>query len=177
MYTHTHTESHSRWIQTLILPCYYIYMILYDHNYPMFITSITPSRWKTYPVFHLFYLLKVLIVACTYIHRLSLNLFLLWLCRHQDSGFPCFKGGVRTIQNLRKRFHLSLTEEVSILLLCLLAHNILDVIVMFLYFFGSNVSPWCFLLLAVALMLGGHGSMIIIRGFWMEYCEIICYWW
>ena len=30
----------------------------------------------------------------------------------QDSGFPCFKGGPRTIQNLRKRFHLSLTEEV-----------------------------------------------------------------
>ncbi|CAA2970128.1 phosphatidylinositol 4-kinase beta 1-like [Olea europaea subsp. europaea] len=30
----------------------------------------------------------------------------------QDSGFPCFKGGTRTIQNLRKRFHLSLTEEV-----------------------------------------------------------------
>ncbi|XP_057978244.1 phosphatidylinositol 4-kinase beta 2 isoform X3 [Malania oleifera] len=29
----------------------------------------------------------------------------------QDSGFPCFKGGPRTIQNLRKRFHLSLTEE------------------------------------------------------------------
>jgi hypothetical protein len=32
---------------------------------------------------------------------------------YQDSGFPCFKGGLRTIQNLRKRFHLSLTEEVS----------------------------------------------------------------
>ena len=31
----------------------------------------------------------------------------------QDSGFPCFKGGPRTILNLRKRFHLSLTEEVS----------------------------------------------------------------
>ncbi|XP_057492789.1 phosphatidylinositol 4-kinase beta 1-like isoform X3 [Actinidia eriantha] len=29
----------------------------------------------------------------------------------QDSGFPCFKAGPRTIQNLRKRFHLSLTEE------------------------------------------------------------------
>ncbi|KAL6507600.1 Phosphatidylinositol 4-kinase beta 1 [Orobanche gracilis] len=29
----------------------------------------------------------------------------------QDSCFPCFKGGPRTIQNLRKRFHLSLTEE------------------------------------------------------------------
>ncbi|KAL8166301.1 hypothetical protein V2J09_007800 [Rumex salicifolius] len=29
----------------------------------------------------------------------------------QDSGFPCFKGGPRTIQNLRKRFQLSLTEE------------------------------------------------------------------
>nr|ACS49644.1 phosphatidylinositol kinase [Oryza coarctata] len=29
----------------------------------------------------------------------------------QDSGFPCFKGGPRTIQNLRKRFHLNLTEE------------------------------------------------------------------
>ena len=34
-------------------------------------------------------------------------------CLHQDSGFPCFKGGPRTIQNLRKRFHLGLTEEVS----------------------------------------------------------------
>lgn len=34
-------------------------------------------------------------------------------CCYQDSGFPCFKGGPRTIQNLRKRFHLSLTEEVS----------------------------------------------------------------
>jgi len=33
---------------------------------------------------------------------------------YQDSGFPCFKGGPRAIQNLRKRFHLSLTEEVSI---------------------------------------------------------------
>ena len=33
-------------------------------------------------------------------------------CLNQDSGFPCFKGGPRTIQNLRKRFHLSLTEEV-----------------------------------------------------------------
>ncbi|MQM08520.1 hypothetical protein Taro_041375, partial [Colocasia esculenta] len=32
----------------------------------------------------------------------------------QDSGFPCFKGGPRTIQNLRKRFHLSLTEEVCL---------------------------------------------------------------
>ncbi|KAG0596247.1 hypothetical protein M758_UG236700 [Ceratodon purpureus] len=29
----------------------------------------------------------------------------------QDSGCPCFKGGPRTLQNLRKRFHLSLTEE------------------------------------------------------------------
>lgn len=46
-----------------------------------------------------------------------LNLFFLWLCWYQDSGFPCFKGGIRTIQNLRKRFHLSLTEEVPILLL------------------------------------------------------------
>jgi phosphatidylinositol 4-kinase len=29
----------------------------------------------------------------------------------QDSGCPCFKGGPRTLQNMRKRFHLSLTEE------------------------------------------------------------------
>ncbi|KAG7987138.1 hypothetical protein I3843_03G117600 [Carya illinoinensis] len=36
----------------------------------------------------------------------------------QDSDFPCFKGGPRTIQNLRKRFHLSLRK--------------------------SNVSLWCF---------------------------------
>lgn len=41
---------------------------------------------------------------------------LLFLCLIQDSGFPCFKGGPRTIQNLRKRFHLNLTEEVYVLL-------------------------------------------------------------
>ncbi|CAA7027081.1 unnamed protein product [Microthlaspi erraticum] len=35
----------------------------------------------------------------------------------QDSGFPCFKGGPRTIQNLRKRFHLSLTEEGEVVVL------------------------------------------------------------
>ncbi|KAG0571619.1 hypothetical protein KC19_VG027900 [Ceratodon purpureus] len=29
----------------------------------------------------------------------------------QDSGCPCFKGGPRTVLTLRKRFHLSLTEE------------------------------------------------------------------
>eukprot|EP00850_Spirogloea_muscicola_P013514 SM000092S24482 [mRNA] locus=s92:267129:274309:+ [translate_table: standard] len=29
----------------------------------------------------------------------------------QDSGCPCFKAGPRTLQNLRKRFHLTLTEE------------------------------------------------------------------
>ncbi|KAF5958946.1 hypothetical protein HYC85_000155 [Camellia sinensis] len=38
----------------------------------------------------------------------------------QDSGFPCFKGGPRTIQNLRKRFHLSLTEEIDFL--CMIVH-------------------------------------------------------
>ncbi|KAG2304062.1 hypothetical protein Bca52824_032713 [Brassica carinata] len=32
----------------------------------------------------------------------------------QESGFCCFKGGPPTIQNLRKRFHLSLTEEASL---------------------------------------------------------------
>jgi hypothetical protein len=35
------------------------------------------------------------------------------LLQVQDSGCPCFKGGPRTMQNLRKRFHLSLTEEVQ----------------------------------------------------------------
>ena len=39
-----------------------------------------------------------------------IQLYAEWL---QDSGCPCFKGGPRTMQNLRKRFHLSLTEEVS----------------------------------------------------------------
>ncbi|KAG2314099.1 hypothetical protein Bca4012_064731 [Brassica carinata] len=32
----------------------------------------------------------------------------------KESGFSCFKGGPRTIQNLRKRFRLSLTEEASL---------------------------------------------------------------
>ncbi|KAJ9564821.1 hypothetical protein OSB04_000787 [Centaurea solstitialis] len=33
----------------------------------------------------------------------------------QESGFPCFKSGPRTVENLRKRFHLSLTEEIVML--------------------------------------------------------------
>nr|ACS49598.1 phosphatidylinositol kinase [Oryza alta] len=46
--------------------------------------------------------------------QLGQNSFAIWYIKHvNDSGFPCFKGGPRTIQNLRKRFHLSLTEEVS----------------------------------------------------------------
>ncbi|KAL6227987.1 hypothetical protein ACLB2K_001941 [Fragaria x ananassa] len=44
----------------------------------------------------------------------------------QDSGFPCFKGGQRTIQNLRKRFHLSLTEEQCVSLVLSLISNSLD---------------------------------------------------
>ncbi|CAI8619127.1 unnamed protein product [Vicia faba] len=44
----------------------------------------------------------------------------------QDSGFPCFKGGVRTIQNLRKRFHLSLTEEQCVSLVLSLISSSLD---------------------------------------------------
>ncbi|MCO5573599.1 hypothetical protein L7F22_027371 [Adiantum nelumboides] len=44
----------------------------------------------------------------------------------QDSGFPCFKGGVKTIQNLRKRFHLSLTEEQCVSLVLSLISNSLD---------------------------------------------------
>lgn len=57
----------------------------------------------------------------------------------QDSGFPCFKGGARTIQNLRKRFHLSLTEEVWFS-------------VLIFYFkctifrcYRCNIVVWCFL--------------------------------
>ncbi|XP_042492203.1 phosphatidylinositol 4-kinase beta 1-like isoform X2 [Macadamia integrifolia] len=42
----------------------------------------------------------------------------------QDSGFPCFKGGPRTIQNLRKRFHLSLTEECVSLVLSLISSSL-----------------------------------------------------
>ncbi|XP_078432574.1 phosphatidylinositol 4-kinase beta 1-like [Wolffia australiana] len=44
----------------------------------------------------------------------------------QDSGFPCFKGGPRTIQNLRKRFHLGLTEEQCVSLVLSLISNSLD---------------------------------------------------
>ncbi|CAH2073437.1 unnamed protein product [Thlaspi arvense] len=45
----------------------------------------------------------------------------------QDSGFPCFKGGTtRTIQNLRKRFHLSLTEEQCVSLVLSLISSSLD---------------------------------------------------
>ncbi|CAO2836867.1 unnamed protein product [Amaranthus hypochondriacus] len=44
----------------------------------------------------------------------------------QDSGFPCFKGGQRTIQNLRKRFHLSLTEEQCVSLVLSLISSSLD---------------------------------------------------
>lgn len=44
----------------------------------------------------------------------------------QDSGFPCFKGGPRTIQTLRKRFHLSLTEEHCVSLVLSLISSSLD---------------------------------------------------
>ncbi|KAL1538958.1 Phosphatidylinositol 4-kinase beta 1 [Salvia divinorum] len=44
----------------------------------------------------------------------------------QDSDFPCFKGGPRTIQNLRKRFHLSLTEEQCVSLVLSLISSSLD---------------------------------------------------
>uniref|UniRef100_A0A7C9AGJ6 1-phosphatidylinositol 4-kinase n=1 Tax=Opuntia streptacantha TaxID=393608 RepID=A0A7C9AGJ6_OPUST len=44
----------------------------------------------------------------------------------QDSGFPCFKGGPRTIENLRKRFHLSLTEEQCVSLVLSLISSSLD---------------------------------------------------
>ncbi|XP_031280794.1 phosphatidylinositol 4-kinase beta 1-like [Pistacia vera] len=44
----------------------------------------------------------------------------------QDSGFPCFKGGPRTIQNLRKRFHLSQTEEQCVSLVLSLISSSLD---------------------------------------------------
>ncbi|ERN05182.1 phosphatidylinositol 4-kinase beta 1 [Amborella trichopoda] len=44
----------------------------------------------------------------------------------QDSGFPCFRGGPRTIQNLRKRFHLSLTEEQCVSLVLSLISSSLD---------------------------------------------------
>ncbi|KAJ6677832.1 hypothetical protein OIU85_008415 [Salix viminalis] len=44
----------------------------------------------------------------------------------KDSGFPCFKGGPRTIQNLRKRYHLSLTEEQCVSLVLSLISSSLD---------------------------------------------------
>ncbi|KAF9612193.1 hypothetical protein IFM89_038451 [Coptis chinensis] len=44
----------------------------------------------------------------------------------QDSGYPCFRGGQRTIQNLRKRFHLSLTEEQCVSVVLSLISSSLD---------------------------------------------------
>lgn len=44
----------------------------------------------------------------------------------QDSGYPCFRGGPRTIQNLRKRFHLSLTEEQCVSVVLSLISSSLD---------------------------------------------------
>ncbi|KAH7861307.1 hypothetical protein Vadar_024422 [Vaccinium darrowii] len=41
-------------------------------------------------------------------------------------GYPCFKGGPRTFQNLRKRFHLSLTEEQCVSLVLSLISSSLD---------------------------------------------------
>lgn len=65
-------------------------------------------------------------------------------CWFQDSGFPCFKGGPRAIQNLRKRFHLSLTEEVSFITvnLSILCHHLLlkIYVVVFDYFKQQCVS-------------------------------------
>ncbi|KAL2241245.1 UNVERIFIED_CONTAM: Phosphatidylinositol 4-kinase beta 1 [Sesamum indicum] len=58
---------------------------------------------------------------------LNMNLFSLILgILLQDSDFPCFKGGPRTIQNLRKRFHLSLTEEQCVSLVLSLISSSLD---------------------------------------------------
>lgn len=45
----------------------------------------------------------------------------------QDSGFPCFRGGPRAIQNLRKRFHLSLTEEVFLISLLFLLYFVISI--------------------------------------------------
>ncbi|EFJ26597.1 hypothetical protein SELMODRAFT_97324 [Selaginella moellendorffii] len=44
----------------------------------------------------------------------------------QDSGCPCFRGGPKTILNLRKRFHLSLTEEQCVSLVLSLISSSLD---------------------------------------------------
>uniref|UniRef100_A0A453HKM4 PI3K/PI4K catalytic domain-containing protein n=1 Tax=Aegilops tauschii subsp. strangulata TaxID=200361 RepID=A0A453HKM4_AEGTS len=52
-------------------------------------------------------------------------LYFLWKCC-RDSGFPCFKGGTRTILNLRKRFHLSLTEEQCVSLVLSLISSSMD---------------------------------------------------
>jgi hypothetical protein len=88
------------------------------------------------------------------------------LCCYQDSGFPCFKGGPRTIQNLRKRFHLSLTEEVSIKYqFSFLAVNFFSCDCYIFLSPCSNVYLWCFHLLAAAWMHGEHDSMIITRRF------------
>ena len=51
--------------------------------------------------------------VCNNSASLTEGICLPFLFLGQDSGFPCFKGGPRTIQNLRKRCHLSLTEEVK----------------------------------------------------------------
>nr|KYP57954.1 Phosphatidylinositol 4-kinase [Cajanus cajan] len=71
-----------------------------------------PSEFFDY----FFYAFKASLLA---VSMLSVLFFL-------DSGFPCFKGGPRTIQNLRKRFHLNLTEEQCVSLVLSLISSSLD---------------------------------------------------
>ncbi|GJY39496.1 phosphatidylinositol 4-kinase beta 1 isoform X3, partial [Tanacetum coccineum] len=72
------------------------------------------------------YLLQVLCIQGFLTCRKHAERIILLVEMLQDSGFPCFKGGPRTIQNLRKRFHLSLTEEQCVSLVLSLISSSLD---------------------------------------------------
>lgn len=88
----------------------------------------------------------------------------------QDSGFPCFKGGTRTILNLRKRFHLSLTEEVSQLFFILIMST---GFLLWSYDGCSNAYRWCSHWSVAAWMPGVLGSMITTREYWMGFYDVL----
>ena len=89
----------------------------------------------------------------------------------QDSGFPCFKGGPRTILNLRKRFHLSLTEEVSQLIFrfFIISRGFL----LWSHDGCSNAYRWCSHWSVAAWMPGALGSTTTTRECWMGFYDVL----
>ncbi|KAK9162615.1 hypothetical protein Syun_003517 [Stephania yunnanensis] len=73
-----------------------------------------------------FYYFKVLCIHGFLTCRKHAERIILLVEMMQDSGYPCFRGGPRTIQNLRKRFHLNLTEEQCVSLVLSLISSSLD---------------------------------------------------